>query len=78
MFKQQIIDKLGHQIGEAIKSSPFIDLENNLKAIIQAAFEKLDLVSREEFDIQQRLLLQTRMKLDELESLIKTLEQNQR
>jgi len=78
MFKQQIIDKLGHQIGEAIKSSPFIDLENNLKAIIQAAFEKLDLVSREEFDIQQGLLLQTRMKLDELESLIKTLEQNQR
>ncbi|TXI91770.1 MAG: accessory factor UbiK family protein [Neisseriales bacterium] len=76
MLKEQILEKITSQLAEAIKASPFQDIETNLKAILQASFEKLDLVSREEFDIQQKVLLQTRMKLDELEKIIKTLEQN--
>jgi BMFP domain-containing protein YqiC len=75
MFKQQILDKISGQISEAIKVSPFVDLENNLKAILKASFEKLDLVSREEFEIQQKVLLQTRNKLEELEQIVKNLEQ---
>lgn len=75
MLKEQILEKISKQLAETIKASPFQDIETNLKAILQASFEKLDLVSREEFDIQQKVLLQTRMKLDELEQIIKTLEQ---
>jgi BMFP domain-containing protein YqiC len=76
MLKEQFLEKITSQLAEAIKASPFQDIETNLKAILQASFEKLDLVSREEFDIQQKVLLQTRIKLDELEKIIKTLEQN--
>lgn len=76
MLKEQILEKITKQISENVKASPFHDLESNLKAILQATFEKLDLVSREEFDTQQKVLLQTRMKLDELEQIVKTLELN--
>lgn len=75
MFKQQIIDKLTRQIAAALQTSPFNDLEKNIKAILTAIFEKLDLVSREEFDIQQQVLVQTRSKLEELERLVKLMEQ---
>ena len=76
MLKEQILEKITSQLAEAIKASPFQDIETNLKAVLQASLEKLDLISREEFDIQQKVLLQTRMKLDELEKIVKTLEQN--
>lgn len=78
MLKQHFFDKISQQIGETIKSGPLNDLESNIKAIVQAAFEKFDLVSREEFDIQQKVLLQTRIKLEELEAIIKSMEHNNR
>ncbi len=76
MLKQQFIDQVTKQLGELFKNSPLHDLEGNLKAILHASFEKLDLVTREEFDIQQKVLLNTRNKLEELEQIIKKLEQD--
>ena len=76
MLKQQIIDKLTTQLGILLSSSPVRDIETNLKAILTAGFDKLNLVTREEFEIQQQLLLTTRIKLEELEKLLSELERN--
>jgi len=54
------------------------DIEKNLKSALQAAFSKMDLVSREEFDIQAELLSRTRALLEELENKISELEQTKK
>ncbi|MCK5639766.1 MAG: accessory factor UbiK family protein [Gammaproteobacteria bacterium] len=51
------------------------DVEKNIKAVLHASFEKLDLVTREEFDVQTEVLARTRAKIDELEKLVTELEQ---
>ncbi len=51
------------------------DVEKNLKSALQAAFSKMELVSREEFDIQAELLSRTRALVEELEKKISDLEQ---
>lgn len=50
------------------------DLEKNIRATLQSAFQKLDLVTREEFDVQAELLVRTREKLDALEKKMSELE----
>ena len=54
--------------------SPAADLERNLRAMLGAAFTRLDLVSREEFDIQREVLARTRARLAELEKQVAVLE----
>jgi BMFP domain-containing protein YqiC len=74
MFNQsQFIEQLTTQAKEMFKNNPLNDFEDNFKTIIHSMFEKFDLVSREEFDIQQRVLTDTRTKLDELETKIQEL-----
>jgi len=53
------------------------DFEHNLRLSLQAAFNKLDLVSREEFDLQAAMLEKIRTRVSELENRIDTLEQSQ-
>ena len=53
------------------------DFEHNLRLSLQAAFNKLDLVSREEFDVQTALLEKTRARVAALEARIDALEQTQ-
>ena len=50
------------------------EMEKNLHAALQAAFAKLELVTREEFDVQQAVLVRTRTKLEELEKQVTELE----
>ncbi|HMB57786.1 MAG TPA: accessory factor UbiK family protein [Arenimonas sp.] len=50
------------------------DLEQNMKATLQAGLAKLDLVTREEFDVQRAVLLRTREKIDALERAVEVLE----
>ena len=54
------------------------EFEQNLKATLQAGLAKLDLVTREEFEVQRAVLLRTREKLDALERTISELESRQR
>lgn len=75
MFAQQIIEQITSQTSKLLKNNPLADFENNFKSILHASFDKLDLISREEFDIQQKVLSDTRQKLEELEQLVKQLEQ---
>jgi BMFP domain-containing protein YqiC len=67
-------DDLSIKIREMIKTSPAGDLEKNIHALLQSMFTKLELVSREEFDIQAEVLRQTREKLTALEKQIEAIE----
>ena len=53
------------------------ELENNLRVTLNAAFSKMDLVTREEFDIQTTLLQRTRAQLDQLQNKLSELEKQQ-
>lgn len=53
------------------------DMERNFHAILQSTFNKLELVTREEFEVQSALLARTRAKLDELEKQVTALEQKE-
>ena len=68
------LDDLSIKIKEMIKVSPAGDLEKNIHALLQSMFTKLELVSREEFDIQAEVLRQTRERLTALEKQIESLE----
>lgn len=46
------------------------DLEKNFRSILQSTFSKLDLVTREEFDVQKKVLTKTRVKINALEKKI--------
>lgn len=51
------------------------DLERNFRAALQSAFSRMDLVTREEFDVQQAVLARTRARLEALEREVAALEQ---
>jgi BMFP domain-containing protein YqiC len=69
-----IFSDLQAKINEALENSPAKDLEKNVKALMAQGFNKLDLVTREEFDIQAQVLAKTREKLDALEKRVAELE----
>jgi BMFP domain-containing protein YqiC len=54
------------------------DLEQNFRSLLQSTFAKLDLVTREEFDAQARVLARTRAKLEALEQQFAELEEQQK
>ncbi len=53
------------------------DLEKNLRAAMQIAFNKMNLITREEFDVQAAVLLRSREKLEALEARVMELEKKQ-
>jgi len=66
-------DAMG-KLGELLKQSPAKDIEQNLKAGVTSMLGKLDMVSREEFDVQTEVLARTRAKLEQLEMRLAELE----
>lgn len=75
MVKQKIIEEFTARISEVLAASPAKDLEKNLKATLATLFTKLDLVTREEFDVQAQVLARTREQLSALEARLAKLEQ---
>ncbi len=75
MSKHNFFDELGQKISETIANSPAKDIEKNIKSLLGSAFNKMDLVTREEFETQQQVLLKTREQLAILEQKIIELEQ---
>lgn len=78
MLASKIFEDINARISEAIAASPVRDVEKNVRAMVASALSRLDLVSREEFEVQAELLRRTREKLDaaterlaELEARIK-------
>lgn len=74
MLSQKLFEEIGNKISETIAASPAKDIEKNLKAMLASTFSRLDLVTREEFDVQQEVLVRTREKLVELEARLAKLE----
>jgi ubiquinone biosynthesis accessory factor UbiK len=74
MAGPRILDELGAKLSELAASNPARDFEKNAKALLGSAFTKLDLVTREEFDVQREMLAHARQKLTELEERVAALE----
>jgi len=73
-MNDKILREIDQRLREAFAQSPAADLEKNLRALMTGFFARLDLVTREEFDVQRQVLLRTREKLEALEAQIAELE----
>lgn len=73
-MNQKLLDDLNDRLKAVLAQSPAADLERNLRAMLGSALTRLDLVSREEFDIQRELLARTRARLEALEKQVAELE----
>jgi hypothetical protein len=74
MDMNNFFNDLQSKINQALETSPAKDIEKNVKAMMSQGFSKLDLVTREEFDIQAQVLAKTRAKLEALEARVAALE----
>lgn len=80
MFDTKVIDDVARRLAELLP--PGVrdlqnDVEKNFRATLQTAFTKLELVTREEFDVQSQVLSRTRAKLEALEKRVSEMEQKQ-
>jgi BMFP domain-containing protein YqiC len=74
MPQTRLFEDLSARLGEIIAAGPAKDVEKNLRAMLSTAFAKFDLATREELEIQAKVLARTREKLSELEARIAELE----
>jgi BMFP domain-containing protein YqiC len=74
MIGEKVFDDISARVAAAMASSPVRDAEKNVRVLLRGALGRLDLVSREEFDIQVALLARTREKLEEVEQRLAALE----
>lgn len=74
MAENKLFEDIDRRMRGILARSPAADLEKNLRALLQSAFSRLDLVTREEFDVQREVLARTRAKLAELEAKLAELE----
>jgi ubiquinone biosynthesis accessory factor UbiK len=74
MLSSQVLNDLSIKIKEIVEKSPLGDAEKNIHALIRGAFTKMELVSREEFDVQTEVLRHTREKLTLCEERLAELE----
>ncbi len=78
MFDPKSIDDIANKLADAIPpglNNIKDDMEKNFHAILQGALGKLDLVTREEFEVQKAVLAKTRSKLEALEQTVAEIEQ---
>jgi ubiquinone biosynthesis accessory factor UbiK len=73
-FNSKTLEELASRIGRAIESGPAKDIEKNVKAALQGGLARLDVVTRDEFDSQMKVLARTREKLEQLEARVAELE----
>jgi len=74
MAEARLFEEIDRKMKEVFARSPAADLEKNLRVLLQSTFARLDLVTREEFDVQREVLARTRAKLQELEAKLAELE----
>ena len=74
MLDPKTLEDIGAKMSALLANSPAKDIEKNAKAVMSGLFAKLDLVTREEFDIQTQVLARTREKLKTLEARVDALE----
>lgn len=69
-----LIDDLSARLKALLQHTPAADLDKNLKALVTGIFARMDLVTREEFDVQRAVLERTRAQLLALEARVDELE----
>lgn len=74
MLNPNLLDEISKRMSNLFAASPAKDFEKNSKTMLASMFARLDLVTREEFDVQREVLARARDKLAALESRIAELE----
>ena len=77
MLNMKLLDDLARQISETIPAGMKEmqgDVKKNIRTLLEGTLAKLDLVTREEFDAQTKVLARTREKLEQLEKIVSELE----
>jgi len=74
MLNAKVFEEISAKVSAALDNSPAKDIEKNMRALLTQGFAKLDLVTREEFDIQAQVLLRAREQLTALEARVAELE----
>jgi BMFP domain-containing protein YqiC len=74
MLNNEKFNEISNKIREIVKDSPLPDIEKNIDALLKGMFTKMELVTREEFDVQTEVLKRTRQKLEELEKKLSEIE----
>lgn len=74
MIEKRVLQDLGERLTEAARNSPVQDLEKNLRALLGAFFDRFDVVLREDFEVQKKLLERAQAKLAVLEARVAELE----
>jgi len=74
IIKQKAVEEIAARVNEVLAASPARDVEKNLRAALAGLFARMDLVTREEFDVQAQVLARTREKLQALEARLARLE----
>ena len=74
MMDKPLFEELNERISQAMRNSPAQDVEKNLRALLASLFDRFDLVSREDFEVQKTLFDQAQAKLAELEARIAQME----
>ena len=74
LLNAKTLEDLAARIGKAVELGTAKDIEKNVRAVLQSGLSRLDLVTREEFDTQARVLAKTREKLERLETRVAQLE----
>lgn len=70
----KLLDEINDKVRAVLAQGPAADIEKNLRAMLSGLFSRLDLVTREEFDVQREVLARTRARLAELENRVAQLE----
>lgn len=78
MFSTDKLNEISNKIIEIVSDSPLADAEKNIHALLKGMFTKMELVTREEFDVQAEVLRNTREKLNQLEAKLAELESLQK
>jgi BMFP domain-containing protein YqiC len=71
---KRLFEELSDRMAETLRQSPAQDIEQNLRALLAGWLDRMDLVLREDFDVQRRLLERAQAKLAELEARVRQLE----
>ena len=74
MIEPRFFDELARRVSALVAVTPVKDVEKNMRALLTGALGRLDLVTREEFDLQREALARSRDRLAELEAKIVELE----
>lgn len=78
MLEPRFFDELARRVSALVAATPAKDVEKNLRALLTASLGRLDLATREEFDLQREALKRAKARLAELEAKVAELEKGRK